>query len=1092
MRPLNLQARHATAVDGEVSALPSASLGVLQEALPADGGVEVEGEGSSEASQQQSQPRQRNIRRAKRGGAATTKPEELVEGAVFTGTVRTVTNYGAFVDIGAFTDGLVHISQLSDSYVSQVQDLVSVGQQVSVRILEADLTSGRISLSMRPAASSTPEAEAVAASAPSGSGTARASGERKKIAGRGANKPATSAAPAKPSVQKGQTVTGVVKNTTRNGIFLTLSTGDEGFLRSSDSTIDNPTNLALESLVEVGQELEARVQRIDARGKVILTQKKEVDIKRLNLSINNNEEAGAVNPFELAFRQGNFLGLNSAVSQETEEEVEGEATVSAPLKAVVEEVIEEVVAEDTEEKGEVAVLPEKEDAVEDTVPATEAVVEEVVAEDIEEKNEVAAVPEEKAAAEGVESAEAQLGGQAAESAPAAAASIVAEDTGDEIAASPEEKIATEDTGDEVGAVPEERAAVEDIVSAPEAVVEEVVAEDTADEVEAVPGEKTAVEIVDSAEAESEDEAAKSAPAEVVADGTADEVAAVPGEKSAVEDIVSASEAVAEELVAEDVKDEGAAVPEERTAAEVVDSTEAQLAGEAAEAPVAAVSVIAEDTEEKDEVTAFPDEKTAGEVVDSTEAQVASKAVELAPAAAALVVPPALVKELRQASGAGMMECKKALVACANDLEKAAEYLRKKGLASAEKKATRVAAEGAIGSYIHDGRIGVLIEVNSETDFVARGDRFKELVQDLAMQVAAYPQVQYVSVEDIPAEIGEAERKIEEGKDDLASKPEAVRSKIVEGRVNKLLKELSLVDQPYIRNDKVLVKDHIKETIAALGENLQVRRFKRFNLGEGIEKKKTDFAAEVAEQTKPKEPIAESTPQKAPEPQPAVEQPVVAVSAAAVKELRQATGAGMMECKKALAACENDLEKATEYLRKKGLASADKKASRVAAEGLIGKYIHDGRIGVLIEVNCETDFVARGERFKELVQDLAMQVVACPHVTVVSVDEVPADLVTKERELESQREDVLSKPEAVRSRILDGRIAKRLAELALLEQPYIRNDKVLVKDHIKETIAALGENIQVRRFVKFVLGEGIEKKQVDFAAEVAAQTKGLQP
>lgn len=197
---------------------------------------------------------------------------------------------------------------------------------------------------------------------------------------------------------------------------------------------------------------------------------------------------------------------------------------------------------------------------------------------------------------------------------------------------------------------------------------------------------------------------------------------------------------------------------------------------------------------------------------------------------------------------------------------------------------------------------------------------------------------------------------------------------------------------------------------------------------------------------------------------------MAVSAALVKQLREETGAGMMDCKKALTETGGDLEKAQEYLRKKGLSSADKKSSRLAAEGRIASYIHDSRIGTLIEVNCETDFVGRNEKFKELVEDLAMQVVACPQVNFVSIEEIPESIVNKEKEIEMQREDLQSKPEHIMEKIVEGRISKRLGELALLEQPFIKDDSVLVKDLVKQTVAALGENIKVRRFVRFTLGE----------------------
>lgn len=203
-----------------------------------------------------------------------------------------------------------------------------------------------------------------------------------------------------------------------------------------------------------------------------------------------------------------------------------------------------------------------------------------------------------------------------------------------------------------------------------------------------------------------------------------------------------------------------------------------------------------------------------------------------------------------------------------------------------------------------------------------------------------------------------------------------------------------------------------------------------------------------------------------------------ISAALVKQLREETGAGMMDCKRALSETEGDLGKAQEYLRKKGLSTADKKSSRLAAEGRIGSYIHDSRIGVLIEVNCETDFVARGEKFKELVDDLAMQVVACPQVQYVSIEDIPESIVIKEKELEMQREDLQSKPENIRERIVEGRISKRLGQVTLLEQPFIKNDSILVKDLVKQTVAALGENIKVRRFVRFTIGDTNETAETE--------------
>ncbi|NEQ76999.1 MAG: translation elongation factor Ts [Okeania sp. SIO2C9] len=212
-----------------------------------------------------------------------------------------------------------------------------------------------------------------------------------------------------------------------------------------------------------------------------------------------------------------------------------------------------------------------------------------------------------------------------------------------------------------------------------------------------------------------------------------------------------------------------------------------------------------------------------------------------------------------------------------------------------------------------------------------------------------------------------------------------------------------------------------------------------------------------------------------------------ISAKLVKELRQATGAGMMDCKNALEQNNGDITKATEWLRQKGIASAGKLEGKVAAEGLVESYIHTGsRIGVLVEVNCQTDFVARNEAFKELVKNIAMQIAACPQVEYISVDDIPTEFVESEKSIEMGREDLSKKPENIREKIVQGRIEKRLKELALMDQAYIKDQNVTVAELVKETSAQLGEKVQVRRFTRFVLGEGIEKKEENFAEEVAAQ------
>nr|WP_293100848.1 translation elongation factor Ts [Okeania sp. SIO2F4] len=197
---------------------------------------------------------------------------------------------------------------------------------------------------------------------------------------------------------------------------------------------------------------------------------------------------------------------------------------------------------------------------------------------------------------------------------------------------------------------------------------------------------------------------------------------------------------------------------------------------------------------------------------------------------------------------------------------------------------------------------------------------------------------------------------------------------------------------------------------------------------------------------------------------------------------------MMDCKKALKENDGDITKATEWLRQKGIASAGKLEGKVAAEGLVESYIHTGgRIGVLVEVNCQTDFVARNEAFKELVKNIAMQIAACPQVQYVSVDDIPTEFVESEKSIEMGREDLSNKPENIREKIVQGRIEKRLKELTLMDQSFIRDQNKTVEELIKETTAQLGEKVQVRRFIRFVLGEGIEKQESNFAEEVAAQT-----
>ncbi|WP_027363818.1 translation elongation factor Ts [Desulfotruncus alcoholivorax] len=213
-----------------------------------------------------------------------------------------------------------------------------------------------------------------------------------------------------------------------------------------------------------------------------------------------------------------------------------------------------------------------------------------------------------------------------------------------------------------------------------------------------------------------------------------------------------------------------------------------------------------------------------------------------------------------------------------------------------------------------------------------------------------------------------------------------------------------------------------------------------------------------------------------------------ITAAMVKDLRERTGAGMMDCKKALVATNGDMEKAIDFLREKGLAAAAKKSGRITAEGLVESYIHGGgKIGVLVEVNCETDFVAKTDEFKTLVRDIAMQIAAA-RPEYVSKEEVPEAVIAKEKDILAAQAANEGKPEKIIQKMVEGRIEKFYKEICLLEQPFIKDSDKTVKQLITEKIATIGENISVRRFVRYELGEGLEKRKDDFAAEVMAQVQ----
>ncbi|GFY98366.1 elongation factor Ts family protein [Actinidia rufa] len=811
------------------------------------------------------------------------KPEELVPGATFTGKVKSIQPFGAFVDFGAFTDGLVHVSKLSDSYVKDVGAVVSVGQEVKVRLLEANMETKRISLTMR-----INDDVSKLQQSKETSGSSDKSRPPRKSKPRSNQKRDDGMKTGKFVV--GQHLEGTVKNLNRAGAFISLPDREEGFLPSSEELDEGFGNVMGESSLQEGQEVSVRVLRI-TRGQVTLTMKK---------------------------RRSQHRGLVTAVSEdETSSKVEN-------LEAsTVEDAINEIVKD----------KKDPENIVSDSSDGIDAAVQSMSMEaEVEVRSEILA-PEESVSTSDLLIEEAPVVDDRVENEVSEDITQLSNNNG-----SPENRVL-----DSVQSVDSEAKSIEDKV-------------ETSSEVLSPEGSESAVDEVS-------DIVAKSDLYEETADTRKSE--------SAIGNEVTDSQAE-EILAATIVEDEKVEIDLDKKIGSTTSSNEQidvptvqQSATEgmvgwgyhSVRSPLGCQCNFYVQTIEglKDDI-------------DSVKAKEESTIKA--------TISPALVKQLREETGAGMMDCKKALSETGGDLVKAQEFLRKKGLASADKKASRATAKGEL-----------------------------ELVDDLAMQVAACPQVQYLVTEDVPNEIVEKEREIEMQKEDLLSKPEQIRSKIVDGRIRKRLEELALLEQPFIKNDKLVVKDWVKQTIATIGENMKVKRFVRFNLGEGLEKKSQDFAAEVAAQT-----AAKPVPSQGKEQPAAVEAmgtvdspPKATVSAALVKQLREETGAGMMDCKKALSETEGDLREGSRKIFRRSI-------------------------------------------------------------------------VSKEKELEMQREDLASKPENIREKIVDGRISKRLGELALLEQPFIKDDSVLVKDLVKQTVAGLGENIKVRRFVRFTLGETTESEK----------------
>ncbi len=321
---------------------------------------------------------------------------------------------------------------------------------------------------------------------------------------------------------------------------------------------------------------------------------------------------------------------------------------------------------------------------------------------------------------------------------------------------------------------------------------------------------------------------------------------------------------------------------------------------------------------------------------------------------------ALVKELRERTGAGMMDCKKALMECAGEMEKAIDFLREKGLAAAAKKAGRIAAEGVVDAYVdHASNTGVLVEVNCETDFVAKTDNFKAFARDIAEHIAeAKPQ--YVTREDALVVTND------EGK----------------------IKQICLMEQVFVKDASKtkVVNDLLGEATASIGEKISVRRFARYE----------------------------------------------------------------------------------------------------GNTGMVDAYIHmGGRIGVLVELNCDSDKVAKSDDFKTLVHDIAMHIAAANPLHVQRA-EVPTESLDKEREVLRAQALNEGKPEKIVDKMVEGRIEKYYKEVCLMEQPYVKDPDKSIKDLVAEEAKKHGENIVIRRFARFERGEGMEKRQDNFAEEVAAQ------
>eukprot|EP00249_Psilotum_nudum_P023627 c28939_g1_i1 orf=507-3725(+) len=941
------------------------------------------------------QPTQTGVRRQRR--RIVVQKEDLIPGAVFTGKVTSIQPYGAFVDIAAFTDGLIHISRLSSSYVKAVEDVVKVGQEVNVQVLEVNVDARRISLMLKTDNDVHAHGDLFMrrGSYPPGSGPWNENQERLPDKDQKAriesSNPATEFA-------KGQIVKGIVKKVVKSGYFVSLPGGQEGFLHKSEVT--GGKRVMVENSLQTDQEVPFCVLRIE-RGRIKLTLQKDFEIQELNKLVNEDTAGGATNPFELAFRQ------NKVIAKFLEERGRLEKTAV----------------------GFVSGLPGKEKVNEVPLADESEIQKEFLLRDVKE----AVFKPPHAFGEKLDEEEVDNEQEYPPSVHQSGVSFVSENDG--VVAVPEVEALT--------LVDEESAKGESIllqgVAASVGEVARAVQQDTS--LAEKPAEVltasssmldagAGIQLVTEAEAQTmvDEESAKgeSVLLQVTAASVGKVDASLVGMQS-------------EELTSSLTLDTGIGSQHVSDGVSVDDNL----------LEVSHDSKLAEDvaiTDKGDEMGTshvFLLDNVMDEEVIGVEEFVAkdmgsTEAVE---------TQDVLVKDIEDQTKMDVSMFELESVSDINQVYKQPEspaFEEQNLLPNASSETDAVNAINVERTLVSST---ILNQVSDEANTFAcdETDSISSL-QEIGKK-GTTPEIQVNE---------QAERSVTEKKDLLLN---ACTQTDTDNEISVTnFESLTVLNGVSNEGKTLLLESSKSDFISTQQEVNQI-----------VSPSVCDANSNWVQES-----ISKSLDRNA-------------ISASLVKQLREETGAGLMDCKKALTEVAGDMEKAQEFLRKKGLADAEEKAGRIATEGRVGSYIHDNRIGALVEVNCETDFVARSDIFKNLVEDLGMQIVACPQVQFVSVEDVSPEIVNKEREIEMQREDLLKKPEQIRQKIVEGRIAKWLEELALFEQPYIKDDNILVKDYVKQTISVLGENIRVRRFLRYNLGEDLEKSSQDFTVD-ATQIK----